>query len=34
MFNLDQFINTYVTKRPISMFFPDIEERRDPERGA
>ena len=25
MFSLDQFINQYVTKRPISMFYPDIE---------
>lgn len=25
MFNLDQFINQYVTKRPTSMFYPDIE---------
>lgn len=25
MFNLDQFINQYVTKRPSSMFKPDIE---------
>lgn len=25
MFNLDQFINEYVTKRPSSMFYPDIE---------
>lgn len=25
MFNLDQFINQYVTKRPSSMFYPDIE---------
>lgn len=25
MFNLEQFINQYVTKRPSSMFYPDIE---------
>lgn len=25
MFNLNQFINQYVTKRPFSMFYPDIE---------
>lgn len=25
MFNLDQFISQYVTKRPASMFYPDIE---------
>ena len=25
MFNLDQFINQHVTKRPSSMFKPDIE---------
>ena len=25
MFSLDQFINQYVTKRPTSMFYPDIE---------
>lgn len=25
MFNLDQFISQYVTKRPTSMFYPDIE---------
>lgn len=29
MFNLDQFINQYVTKRPSSMFFSDIESNRD-----
>ncbi|MCI9127755.1 MAG: polysaccharide biosynthesis protein [Eubacterium sp.] len=29
MFNLDQFINQYVTKRPTSMFYPDIEGNRD-----
>lgn len=29
MFNLDQFISQYVTKRPASMFFPDIEAHRD-----
>ena len=25
MLNLDQFISQYVTKRPESMFYPDIE---------
>lgn len=25
MFNLDHFISTYVTKRPCSMFFPDLK---------
>lgn len=25
MFNLDKFISEYVTKRPVSMFYPDIE---------
>lgn len=25
MFNLGQFISTYITKRPSSMFAPDIE---------
>lgn len=29
MFNLDNFINTYVTKRPHSMFLPDIEANHD-----
>lgn len=29
MFNLDQFISQYVTKRPTSMFYPDIEAHRD-----
>lgn len=29
MFSLEQFINQYVTKRPSSMFFPDIKENRD-----
>lgn len=29
MFNLDNFINTYVTKRPRSMFLPDIEAHHD-----
>ena len=29
MFNLDQFISQYVTKRPSSMFKPDIEANRD-----
>ena len=29
MFNLDQFISEYVTKRPVSMFYPDIEAHRD-----
>lgn len=29
MFNLDHFINQYVTKRPSSMFYPDIEANRD-----
>lgn len=29
MFNLDQFISTYVTKRQISMFFHDIERNRE-----
>lgn len=29
MFNIDNFINTYVTKRPRSMFLPDIEANRD-----
>lgn len=29
MFCLDQFINLYVTKRPKSMFYPDIEANRD-----
>lgn len=29
MFNLEQFINQYVTKRPTSMFYPDIEANRD-----
>ena len=28
MFNLTQFISTYVTKRPTSMFLPDIEKNR------
>ncbi len=29
MFNLDQFINKFVTKRPTSMFGPDIEKNKD-----
>lgn len=29
MFNLNHFINVYVTKRPTSMFYPDIEANRD-----
>lgn len=29
MFNLTQFINEYVTKRPSSMFYPDIEANKD-----
>ena len=29
MFNLDEFINQYVTKRPSSMFYPDIEANRN-----
>lgn len=29
MFFLDQFINEYVTKRPSSMFYPDIKKNRD-----
>lgn len=29
MFNLDQFVNQYVTKRPASMFLPDIEANQD-----
>lgn len=29
MFNLDQFICQYVTKRPSSMFYPDIEANRE-----
>lgn len=29
MFNLDQFISEHVTKRPASMFYPDIEDNRD-----
>lgn len=29
MFSLDQFINKCVTKRPTSMFYPDIEANRD-----
>lgn len=29
MFNLEQFISTYVTKRQISMFLPDIEKNRE-----
>lgn len=29
MFNLDQFINQYVTKRPCSMFYPDIDANKD-----
>ena len=29
MFNLIQFINQYVTKRPSSMFYPDIEENKE-----
>ena len=29
MFNLDQFINQYVTKRPSSMFYPEIEANKD-----
>lgn len=29
MFNLDQFISKYVTKRPTSMFYPDIEANKD-----
>ena len=29
MFSLDQFINEYVTKRPASMFYSDIEANRD-----
>ena len=29
MFNLERFIQTYVTKRPASMFAPDIEANRD-----
>ena len=29
MFNLNQFISDYVTKRPRSMFLDDIEQNRD-----
>lgn len=29
MFNLDKFISQSITKRPVSMFLPDIEARRD-----
>lgn len=29
MFNLDEFVNQYVTKRPASMFLPDIEANQD-----
>ena len=29
MFNLTDFISTYVTKRPTSMFLPDIEANKD-----
>lgn len=29
MFSLDQFINNYVTKRPTSMFYPDIDANKD-----
>ncbi len=29
MFNLERFISQYVTKRPSSMFYPDIEANRD-----
>lgn len=29
MFNLNQFINTYITKRPRSMFLKDIEENKE-----
>lgn len=29
MFNLDKFISDFVTKRPISMFAPDIEANKD-----
>ncbi len=29
MFSLDQFINQYVTKRPTSMFYPDIKANQD-----
>ena len=29
MFNINQFINQYVTKRPFSMFYPDIEANSD-----
>lgn len=29
MFNLENFINAYVTKRPSSMFYPDIDSNKD-----
>lgn len=29
MFNLDKFISDFVTKRPVSMFLPDIEANKD-----
>lgn len=29
MFNLNLFISQYVTKRPVSMFYPDIEANKD-----
>ena len=29
MINLDQFVNQYVTKRPVSMFLPDIKANRE-----
>ncbi len=32
MFNLDKFISDYVTKRPVSMFAPDIEANKEAER--
>ncbi|MCR5070005.1 MAG: UDP-N-acetylglucosamine 4,6-dehydratase [Prevotella sp.] len=29
MFNLNHFISTYITKRPVSLFVPDIEENKE-----
>lgn len=29
MFDLNEFISQYITKRPVSMFYPDIESNRD-----
>ena len=34
MFNLDKFISEYVTKRPVSMFYPDIEANKDALRAS